>query len=182
MSSSTHHITSNRNNRNLQKSLRRHDQFFLQSYPYGSLRYYPESIDVQKADKMRRRKIILSIIPVVVICILTFLLISKIHVDSKSRSIKEYHLLVNEGEHSFNEKSFAEARIIFQAALEIYPNGKKANLGLTKCLLVSCSDLGLNCQYAKEYSDIMYRSGLLSKNEIKNLEDLKKVDFKRLDN
>jgi len=84
-----------------------------------------------------------------------------------------YNSLVTMGISYFEKGEFESARIEFQQALDFKPYDKRANLGLTKCLLAQCKTQNTQCKMSMKYYNFMISSNTLTKVEINELNTLK---------
>ena len=82
-----------------------------------------------------------------------------------SEQSESYNIFIKQGNAYLERDDIDKAMMIFLDAKKINPQGKRANLGLTKCLLIQCKRTERNCKMADQYYDLMLQSDLLSVEE-----------------
>lgn len=86
--------------------------------------------------------------------------------ESQQKEIsRAYHIHLTQGNTYLNTEYLEEAREAFQQALVLIPEGKEANLGLTKVLLLECKRNNKYCEQSKAYFTSLIESSQLSKND-----------------
>lgn len=101
-------------------------------------------------------------------------LVGNIEAKTIEQNIKidAYHSWVMSGDYWLDAHLLEEAQKNYMQALKIYPNGKNANLGLTKVLLLTCANAGKYCQEAENYLERLKSSKKYSDIQIMEIEKL----------
>lgn len=96
--------------------------------------------------------------------------IRNIELSAANASRKEgYFTLIKKGDYYLDNENWQVAQNIFNNALNLYPNGKRANLGLTKCLIYRCKQEQKYCEEALNYFNHLNQSGIYSDVTMNNL-------------
>lgn len=64
---------------------------------------------------------------------------------------EQYHFLLKSGEYHFQNGAIDLARGEFQRGLALFPTGKEALIGISKCLSHDCETKGVHCEEADVY-------------------------------
>ena len=82
---------------------------------------------------------------------------------------ERYFTLIKWGNYHLHNQEWKAAQNNFNNALTLFPNGKIANLGLTKSLIYRCKHEQKYCKEAADYFHILDKSGIYSAATIDNL-------------
>ncbi len=193
----------NRNNRRLQKSLRKNflNRKYAPSKKTGikkelSKKKYAVLEDEKRKDIKKRLSgknrfrvlpILLSGLVLIFVGILVYQvpnLINKtnsaheLNVEEEMRQKMHedksiaYKINIDEGYRYLDEGLLDKAQNAFTRAVLLFEDGKEANRGLTKCLIVRCLKNEAACDDAVKYLDALKESDKFSKSEIDELEAL----------
>lgn len=184
-----------RNNRRLQKSLRKKWPIFSHAKESSSVKSLPNlnNFSSAKAKKRKLRSIVKLLLFVLVSSAGALIVFQQFvppaiseYRDSYYDNIKSlkadvleqekidyYNYLVGNGTVDYEAKNLTQARNNFQKALSFKPNGKRANIGLIKCLLTLCLTEKTFCTDAEEYYKLMISEGYLSNIEFEELTQMR---------
>jgi len=100
--------------------------------------------------------------------------IEKIEASERVQEQKEVYLIwIRRGNAGLARKDWREAHRCFYRAIKLFPNGKKANLGLTKSLIYQCKQEKKYCEEATAYYNQLIALDVYSEHTIRNLSALK---------
>jgi|GEM_PF-4083810 len=163
----------------------------------GSKTYSEDKFDVQKANKVKRFKLysqyilMLFLLPLALfICfemfdkkvgtVLNKIEIKKIEIKNTKTKLRisideteSYNLFVSSATRYLKSGNMQKALENFMVAKNIFNTGKRANFGITLCLLRECKMRGTDCELSDQYFRYMLEFANLDDEEMKLLEEYK---------
>jgi len=90
---------------------------------------------------------------------------------STNSVVYTYHFYVRYGSMDLAAGKYTLAKNQFIKALDLFPKGKAANIGLTRCLQLICKRDGKYCKRANKYLVFLKKSNALSQKELEKIEN-----------